>query len=108
MGTFLGMSSMANAQNPESELGWKLGSQAYTFNHFTFFEAVEKIKEANLEYVEAFPGQTIGGGIEREMDFKKEYEKKKQILKKLDDEGVQLLSFGVVGVGNTEEWKQLF
>jgi sugar phosphate isomerase/epimerase len=107
IGIFMGMGS-AHAQNPESELGWKLGSQAYTFNHFTFFEAVQKIKEANLEYVEAFPGQTIGGGIEGKMDFKMDAEKRKQILKKLDEEGVTLFSFGVVGVGNTEEWEQLF
>ena len=33
----------ASAQNPETKLGWKLGAQAYTFNRFTFFEAIDKI-----------------------------------------------------------------
>ena len=106
---FIAMSPLAKAQkNPEEKLGWKLGSQSYTFNRFTFFEAIDKIKEANLEYVEAFPGQTLGGGIEGKMDFKMDKKKRKAILKKLKEKGVTLVSFGVVNANSPEEWEQLF
>ncbi len=93
---------------PETELDWKLGSQAYTFNQFTFFEAVDKIKQANLKYVEAFPGQTIGGGIDGKMDFKMASEKRQKILQKLKEKNVELISFGVVGANNEKDWELLF
>lgn len=93
---------------PESQPGWKLGSQAYTFNRFTFFEAIDKIKEGGLKYVEAFPGQKIGGGIEGNMDYHMPEAKREEILQKLRQEGVEMISFGVVGAENEEEWNKLF
>jgi hypothetical protein len=33
----------SSSKHPETKLGWKLGSQAYTFNRFTFFDAIRKI-----------------------------------------------------------------
>lgn len=32
----------SSAKHPETKLGWKLGSQAYTFNRFTFLMPLEK------------------------------------------------------------------
>lgn len=102
-------STTAQAQrNPESKLNWNLGAQAWTFHHFTFFEAIDKIKECGLSYVEAFPGQTIGGGIEGKMDYNMPVAKQKAILKILKEKKVKLISFGVVGADSEEEWKKLF
>jgi hypothetical protein len=50
-------SKLTNTRHPEFALGWKLGAQAYTFNRYTFFEAIDKIKASDLNYVEAYPGQ---------------------------------------------------
>ena len=33
--------------------GWKLGTQTYTFNRFTFFEALDKAASVGLKYAEA-------------------------------------------------------
>ena len=49
--------------NPEDKAGWKLGAQSYTFRLFSLADALKKIDSCGLKYVEAFPGQTIGGGI---------------------------------------------
>lgn len=99
----------AQAQKrPESKLNWQLGAQAWTFHHFTFFEAVDKIKACGLDYVEAFPGQTIGGGIEGKMDYNMPAEKRKEILKKLKKKDVKMISFGVVSVDSEAEWIKLF
>src|SRR6478672_4836025 len=70
---------------PESKLGWKLGSQAYTFKKYSFFEAIDKIDSCGLKYVEAFPTQTIGGGVEGKMDFKMDEKSRDLILKKLQE-----------------------
>lgn len=94
--------------HPEKELGWTLSAQAYTFNRFTFTEAVEKTLIANLHAIEAYNGQEIGGGIEGKFDFKMDNQKRKAILKLLKEKGVKLVAFGVVRGNSEEEWKQLF
>ena len=38
---------------------WKLGVQAYSFNRFTFFEAIDKVQSLGLHYIEAYPGQKL-------------------------------------------------
>ena len=35
---------------PSAEaLGWHVGCQAYTFNRFSFYEAIDKVKALNLQ-----------------------------------------------------------
>ncbi|MEK7993164.1 MAG: sugar phosphate isomerase/epimerase, partial [Planctomycetota bacterium] len=36
----------------EAEENWKLGMQAYSFNRFTFYEAVDKTKALEMKYIE--------------------------------------------------------
>ncbi|MGK6351095.1 sugar phosphate isomerase/epimerase family protein [Parapedobacter sp. DT-150] len=103
----MGVSAL-KAQQPEKKLGWYLSAQTYTFNRFTFFEAVDKTISAGLNSVEAFNGQEIGGGIEGKMDYKMDADKRKAILKALKKKKVKLCAFGVVNGNTEEEWKQLF
>lgn len=103
------MSSGSYAQQtPEAKLQWKLGAQAYTFNRFTFFEAIDKIKSSGLKYVEAYPGQVIGGGIEGKMDYHMPEEKRKLIRKRLKLKGVKMVSFGVTVAKTEADWRKLF
>lgn len=94
--------------HPEAKLGWQLGSQAYTFRLFNFFEAVKKIDSCNLRYVEAFPGQDIGGGIAGKMDPNMDEATRKAILDKLKTTNVKVVAFGVTGANSEAEWEQLF
>jgi sugar phosphate isomerase/epimerase len=98
----------AKSDYPESKLGWKLGSQAYTFKAFTFFEAVDKIDSCGLNYVEAFPTQIIGGGVEGKMDFKMDEKSRNLILKKLQEKGIKMQAFGVIKADNDADWRKLF
>lgn len=93
---------------PETKLGWKLGAQAYTFNLFTFFEAIDKIDSCDLKYVEGYPEQLLGGGIEGKLDYKMDAATRSKILKKLKEKGIKLLVYGVVNAGNDAEWRQVF
>ncbi len=48
----------APAKDPHAsaeKLGWRLGCQAYTFNRYTFFEAIDKTHGLGLRYIEGFP-----------------------------------------------------
>ena len=48
-------------------LGWKLGVQTYSFNRFSFFEAIDKAASIGLKYAEAYPGQRISSDIDGSM-----------------------------------------
>lgn len=100
--------NQSSAKHPEAKLGWKLGSQAYTFKQFTFFQAIAKIDSCDLSYVEAFPGQEIGGGISGKMDYKMDADKRIQILKKLQENHVKMIAYGVVGADNEADWIKIF
>ena len=102
------MISKTTAQHSETKLGWKLGAQAYTFNRFTFFQAIHKIDSCDLTYVEGFPGQDIGGGIEGKLDYHMSEFKRNQILQRLKENGITLQTYGVVSANSDSDWRQLF
>jgi len=104
----LGHPSSVLGQQASQSVGWKLGVQSWTFRNFSFAEALDKIKELNLQYVEAYPGQKIGGGIDGTMDYQMDVLKQKAILALLKSKGITLLSFGVVGPLTRQQWVTLF
>lgn len=93
---------------PEVKLGWELGSQAYSFNRFTFAEAIAKIDSCNLRYVEAFPGQRIGGGLQGSMGPDMDNATRDAVLALLKAKNVKLVAFGVTGADNEAGWVKLF
>ncbi|WP_343307211.1 sugar phosphate isomerase/epimerase [Chitinophaga niabensis] len=98
----------AAAQQKEAKLGWKFGAQAYSFRLFTLAEALDKMDSCGLQYVECYPGQTIGGGIEGKMDYKMDAAKRAQVLDLLKSKKKTMLAFGVVNGNNETEWRQIF
>jgi sugar phosphate isomerase/epimerase len=81
------------------KLGWRLGCQAYSFNQFTFFEALDKTASLGLRCIEMYPGQklskekpqvTVGHGMSSEA--------RAEVKKKLKATGIKLVCYGVVGL----------
>ncbi len=93
---------------PESTYGWKLGAQAYTFNRFSFTQALDKIDSCDLEYVEAYPSQKIGTATPGTLDYKMDTATRAQVLEILKAKGITLMAYGVVRPGSEAEWRQLF
>lgn len=93
---------------PEEALGWKLGAQAYTFKKFTFTEAIEKIASCDLRYVEAYPGQEIGGGQTAKIDHRMSPENLQYVKKLLKEKGIHWSAYGVVKAKDPAEWRQVF
>ena len=50
---------LSNVTLADSWKDWKLGMQAWSFNHYTFFEAVDKTKALEMKYIEVYPGQKL-------------------------------------------------
>ncbi len=83
--------------------GWRLGMQAYTFNRFTFFEAVDKTASLGLDWIEAYPGQKLSAEYpDAKTDHNMSEEMQEVMKAKLRDAGVRLINYGVVGLSKDE------
>ncbi|MET6996678.1 sugar phosphate isomerase/epimerase family protein [Chitinophaga defluvii] len=108
LATTLLFSEPAGAQGKPNKLGWKLGAQAYTFNRFTLAQALDKMDSCGIHFVECYPGQTIGGGIEGKMDYNMDAAKRAQVKALLKEKNKELVAFGVVVPNTAEEWTAVF
>ena len=90
--------------------GWRLGVQLWSFREFTFFEAVDKVAELGLCWIEAFPGQKLGKDypdIDTHYTVAPKY--RKAMKEKLAQTGIRLVNYGVVGLPNDEtECRKVF
>jgi sugar phosphate isomerase/epimerase len=84
--------------------GFAVGAQAYSFNRFTAFEAIEKTAQAGGRVIEFYPGQRLS---QEDPDLRVHHamsdaqiEKLKEKLKHHD---ILAVNYGVVGLPNNEE-----
>jgi sugar phosphate isomerase/epimerase len=79
-----------------AKLGWRLGCQAWTFNRFTFYEAMDKTSELGLHVIEAYPNQKLSADEPNEkLGPQLSPAARKEIKKRLADKGLKLVNFGV-------------
>jgi sugar phosphate isomerase/epimerase len=104
----LNATALMAQKTPEDKAGWKLGAQAYSFRLFPFAEALRKIDSCGLKYVEAFPGQDIGGGLPGKMAFTMDAATRQGVKKLLKERGITMVAYGVVRAKDEAEWKALF
>jgi sugar phosphate isomerase/epimerase len=99
----LGADAPAKGAPAADRMGWRLGCQAWSFNHFTFFEAIDKTSSLGLKYIEAFPGQTLSKEHEGHLvDENMSVGSEEALKKKLAESGVTLVNYGVCGLSEDE------
>jgi len=104
-GSCMGLREMISEGDSGKDVyeGWRLGMQAYTFNRFTFYEAVDKTASLGLGWVEAYPGQRFSKGWPTEKFHHTMSAGLREAAKaKLEAAGVKLVNYGVVGLPNDE------
>jgi sugar phosphate isomerase/epimerase len=83
--------------------GWAIGCQAYTFNRFTAFEAIEKTAAAGGKVIEFYPGQPLS---KEEPNLRLDHNASDEVLAKvrakLQQHGLKAVNYGVVGIPNIE------
>jgi len=110
----LALCSSAKAENaiPDSCKGggFAIGCQAYTFNHFTVFEAIEKTAQAGGRVIEFYPGQKLSKEEPNvSWDHNASAETIKKVQEKLAKENVKAVNYGVVNVPKDEaEARKIF
>jgi sugar phosphate isomerase/epimerase len=90
--------------------GFAIGCQAYTFNRFTVFEAIEKTEQAGGRIIEFFPGQKLS---QEEPNVKFDHNSPEEVIQKvkakLAKHNVTAVNYGVVGIPPDEgQAKKLF
>ena len=88
---------------------WKIGVQMWTFNHFTFVEALNKVDSAGVKYIECYRNQKMGEGFGNETfgpDLSADSRAKlKELLK---SKGIHIWALGVITPRTVDEWKKYF
>jgi len=95
--------AQAGEYPPELYVGrFLIGPQAYSFNRYSFLEAVDKAKEAGANVIEAYPGQRISPDDKTPFSHDAPPSIWALAKKKLEQVGVRIVNYGVVGLGNDE------
>ena len=89
--------------------GFAVGPQAYTFNRFTAFEAIEKAEQAGAKCIEFFPGQKLSKeSPDKKLHHSMSDDDLKLLQTKLAQHHVKAVNYGVVGGSNDAEWRKIF
>ena len=90
--------------------GFFIGCQAYTFNRFSVFEAIEKTAAAGGKVIEFFPGQKLSKEEPTvTWDHNASAETIKKVQDKLAEYHLRAVNYGVVGISKDEaEARNLF
>ncbi len=83
--------------------GMLLGVQAWTFNQYTVFEAIQKASEAGSTNIELFPGQTLGSGFDSvKVGPEMGSAAVEGLQTQLKKYGVNIVAYGVTGIDKDE------
>lgn len=86
------------APAPSWESDFKMGIQAWTFNRFTAFEAIEMTAQAGSRYIELFPGQKMKPASDVAVGPEMGPVATKELEDQLNRFHVQPVAFGVAGI----------
>lgn len=83
--------------------GFAIGCQAYSFNRFTVFEAIEKTEQTGSKVIEFYPGQSLSPDRRTvKWDHNADDALIREVQEKLQKHGIRAVNYGVVGIPNDE------
>jgi sugar phosphate isomerase/epimerase len=102
----VGLTARAENKIPEEckTGGFFIGCQAYTFNRFTVFEAIEKTAQAGGKVIEFYPGHALS---KDEPNVKWDHNASPETIQKVKDQlekyHIKAVNYGVVGISKNED-----
>jgi len=95
--------SVAGIRTAQAKDQWRLGAQAYSFNRFTFEEAMAKDKACGMKYIEVYPQQKVSEKFGNTVFSDMNAQQRQEVKQMLKDNGLTLTCYGVVGLTNDEQ-----
>ena len=109
LASFLGTAQAEPIPDQYKQGGFAIGLQAYTFNRYTVFEAIEKTAQAGGKVIEFFPGQKLSKEEPKvSWDHNASGEVVAKVQAKLKEHGIKAVNYGVVGGKDEAEWRKIF
>ena len=109
LASFLGTAQAEPIPDQYKQGGFAIGLQAYTFNRYTVFEAIEKTAQAGGKVIEFFPGQKLSKEEPKvSWDHNASGEIIAKVQAKLKEHGIKAVNYGVVGGKDEAEWRKIF
>jgi sugar phosphate isomerase/epimerase len=93
---------------PGEEWKPRLALQLYSLRDRSFIDAVKTAKKLGFEYVEAYPGQKLGGDLKGTTAVPMSAENREKVAAFLAAEKVKLVSYGVANAKDEAGWRELF
>jgi len=88
--------------------GFAIGPQAWSFNRFTFYEAVDKAKQAGCNVIEVYPGQKLSPTDSTRFNHEAPPSVWAKAKLKLEAAGVRIVNYGVTRFENEQEARVVF
>ena len=85
----------------------QLGLQAWTFRNLTLVETLDQARTLGIRYLQAYPGQTLGGGLTGKFHHTMDAAALKEILAQAQAKEVTITSYGVITPKDAAEWTVL-
>jgi sugar phosphate isomerase/epimerase len=82
--------------------GFAIGCQAYSFNRYSVFEAIEKTAEVGAKVIEFYPGQKLTADDATKWGHDAPPEAVAKVKEKLAKHGIIAVAYGVVGLPKDE------
>jgi sugar phosphate isomerase/epimerase len=101
-------SAARSAASPNSPKDWKIGVQMWTFHFVSFVKALDKCDSAGIKYIEAFPGQTLGGDLPGSFGTAMSDDTRAKVKELLQSKGIHIYAMGVVVPRSVDEWVKYF
>jgi sugar phosphate isomerase/epimerase len=98
----------SSSSSPGNTDGFKLGVQMWTFNKFTFAEALDKVDSAGIKNIEAFWDQTLGGGMPGKFGPGMNADTRSRLKSLLQQKGISIVAMGVITPKDKAEWIKAF
>jgi sugar phosphate isomerase/epimerase len=88
---------------------WKIGVQLWTFHEAgPFVTSIARTDSAGVKFVEAYPGQPLGGDMKDTFGIRMSPESRAKIKQLLQSKGIQIVAMGVITPKTLDEWRQYF
>lgn len=84
--------------------------QCWTYRKFTFLETMDKVRALGIKFLQAYPGQPLGGDFKSQaFDHNLAAKTREAIKQKLREAGLSVVAYGVVNIGqNIDEMRKVF
>ena len=106
-GSFIGCTDNSKKVQEENA-EWNMGVALYSFNRFSFADALDKADSAEVNYVEGFSFHKMGKEFNDKTMAEMTKEDISKMMEMLRNKNIQMQSMYVSGAKNEADWKYYF